>query len=122
METLTRADLREELIDVKGYVGERVGRVEQRLDTMNGRLLKHDRELADNAARREALERELRDLKDNWTVTTDDLMPVPDDDKPAVTKRDLKIAVAVITGLGTVIAAAHKVFDILGHYIALSWK
>lgn len=124
MDTLTRAELREELKDsrqdLKAYVAERVGRVEERVDRINGRIVAHDRELSEYRTRLEELDRfresiDLVDIDDLPDGTSDNLDP------PAVvTRRDLKVIVGTVVGIGTIVFAWQEALALFLNFLKAS--
>lgn len=74
---ITSQDLDRQTDAIKDYIAERVGRVETRLDTLNGSIARHERELAEHSAQ----------LKFPLKVADEK----PEDEKPALTRRDLKV-------------------------------
>lgn len=105
METLTRTQLKEDLKEVKDYIGERVGAVEDQVLRLNGRIQKHDRELAAHAER-------LRQMEDVEFVD----LPEPTEAQ-VLTRRDLKIVAWTIVGLGTIIFGWQQALEVFLAYL-----
>lgn len=112
---LTKQDLRDAVLDLKEYTGERIGRVEERVDRINGSIARHERELGERRAMHETLDREFRELRDS-VVHVEEAPAVTDDNAPALTKRDVRRAVGFLVAAATIFTALHEVAD-----IAVAW-
>jgi hypothetical protein len=105
MAELTREDLRETAADLKGYMKDRCDGIDRRLDTANGRMNKHDRELGEHHADLEMIKQELF----NSIVQVEE--PADEGSEPALTKSNVKFIGAVIAGTTIVLEAAHAAWQ-----------
>lgn len=96
---ISRQDLREVAADLKAYIGERVDRVEATAGRIEHKVNKHDRELADHNARLENLEQPAEDVLADA------------DQKPAITKRDLKVLGGLVFAVGLLVETTHKLWS-----------
>lgn len=122
METLTRAELREELKesrqDLKTYVAERVGEVKERVDKINGRILAHDRELEQYRTRLAEFDR----FRESIDIVDPEELPAPVvlDEPTVVTRRDLKIVVGTVVGIGTIVFAWQEALALFIQFLKAS--
>jgi chromosome segregation ATPase len=108
MAPLTREDLRAELKPI----GESVRRVEDR-------LLRHERELGEHTQRLNAIDQFVAGLEivdPNPPEETEPQRPV------VLTRRDLKIVVGTVVGLGTIIFGWQQALELLLNYLKISLK
>jgi hypothetical protein len=105
---ITREDLNYQTKEIKEYIAERVGRVEQRLDQLNGRVYKHDRELGEHHADLETIKQE---MFNNTVDVEPEQLEIDPLDRPALTKRDLKFIGSVVAATTVLLEAAHAVWQ-----------
>jgi hypothetical protein len=102
---LTRDDLNQVAGDLKDYIRERCDRIERRQDTANGKLMKHERELGEHQQRIKGVEHELYN-----SLVEIEPEEVAEEDKPALTKHDVKLLWAILAGVGGALAAAAEIY------------
>jgi hypothetical protein len=123
---ISQGDLRAAVEDVKAYIRERddaadqrnierLGGVNSRLDKINGNIARHEREIAAGREAQAAADVRTKNLEREvfarQRVATQ-AAPAADDDKPALTKRDVKRALAGLATVGVLVEALHRIGDL----------
>jgi TolA-binding protein len=129
MDGITRTDLRVFGEELKDYIRERdeaadsrnVERfrgINDRLDRLNGSVARHERELGEQSTKIKNLEREVFERQRRAARATDTGMISlfeKADEKPAITKGDVRKLIVVVGIIGTFVEAAHRIGEFAFH-------
>ncbi len=111
MGEITREDLNYQTKEIKDYIAERVGGVEKRLDVLNGRVYRHDRELGEHHADLETIKQEM--FNSMVDVVEPEQLDADPLDKPALTKRDLKFVGSVVIATTVLLEGAKAIWEFI---------
>lgn len=109
---LTRAELRDAVNGLREYVKERADGIDDRLDKLNGAVARHEAAIGD-------IRVEAAEVKTKVTVLNREVFPAyrgkrsGDDERPAVTKGDVRKAAAVLAVLASAVVGLAKVWTVL---------